>query len=438
LKQNGAVVVDGKRVLLPRDLVERSLAQAPREFTLYGRRPENDAHYQEGSFHTSTGGSALYVLDLDTGNRRLSTCRDLHDIIALVDQLDNIDVISLPIYLNDLPKQDVDVNRFFAGLKNSTKHVIGAVYTVAGLDKVARMAEIIAGEKWRETPIVSVVLCPIISPLRLDESATEILVEAASKGIITHNFNMVQVGATAPVTLAGTLTLMNAEVLAVTTLIQSIKPGLPCFYCSVPGLCDMSTGMFVTGGIESALLNVGATQMAQHYHIPNWATAGRTDSKIPDAQAGYEHALTMPYVCLAEASHVSCGTGFLDFVLTVSFEQYVIDDEIIGMVRRMKRGVEVNKETIGLEVIKEVGPGGNFMAELHTIKHMRSEFYQPKLSNRQERGVWLKDGGKDTWQRARELARQYIKDHSRKGLSGQEEREILARIEGIVADPAVR
>jgi len=133
LKQKGAVVLDGKRVLLPRDLVERSLAQAPTEFTLYGRRPENEAHYQKGSFHTSTGGSALYVLDLDTGERRLSTCRDLHDIIALVDQLANIDVISLPIYLNDLPKQDVDVNRFFAGLKNSTKHVIGAVYTVAGL-----------------------------------------------------------------------------------------------------------------------------------------------------------------------------------------------------------------------------------------------------------------------------------------------------------------
>ncbi|MEW6267392.1 MAG: trimethylamine methyltransferase family protein [Thermodesulfobacteriota bacterium] len=436
LRQHGAVVRDGKRVLLPRSLVENCLAQVPGEFTLYGRREENDAHYQAGSFYTSTGGSAMYVLDLETGERRLSTCQDLHDIMALVDQLDQIDLISLPIYLNDLPKQDVDINRFFAGLKNSTKHVMGAVYTVAGLDKVAAMAEIIAGDRWTERPIVSVVLCPIISPLRLDETATEILVEAAARGIITHNFNMVQAGCTAPVTIAGTLTLMNAEVLAVTTLIQLIKPGLPCFYCSVPGLTDMATGMFVTGGIESALLNAGATQMARYYHLPNWATAGRTDAKIPDAQAGYEHALTVPYVCLAGASHVTCGTGFLDFVLTVSFEQYVIDNEIIGMVRRMKRGVTVNEDTIGLEVIKAVGPGGHFLAEHHTVKYMRSEFFQPRLSDRRERDIWLNQGGKDTWQRARELAKKLIQDHNRSGLTDQQERDIVSRIEGIVARPS--
>jgi trimethylamine--corrinoid protein Co-methyltransferase len=435
LQANGAVVLEGSRVTFPRGLVERCMAQVPGEFTLHGRVPERDAHYKAGSFITSTGGSAMYVLDLDTGSRRLSTCKDLHDIISLVDQLPDIDVISLPIYLNDLPKEDVDVNRFFAGLKCSTKHIIGAVYTVEGLLKVARMAEIISGERWQERPILSVVLCPLISPLRLDESATEILVEATSRGIITHNFNMVQVGCTAPVTLAGTLTLMNAEVLAVTTLVQLIKPGQPTFYCSVPGLTDMATGMFVTGGIESALLNVGATQMARHYGMANWATAARTDAKVPDAQAGYEHALTVPYVCLSGASHVSCGAGFLDFVLSVSFEQYVINNEIIAMVRRMKRGMEVTGETIALDLIKEIGPGGNFLGELHTVKYMKREFYRPLLSDRQERDVWLKAGGKDAWQRANEIARRLIRDHANRGISEQEEREILSKVKGIVANP---
>jgi len=355
--------------------------------------------------------------------------------MSLVDKLPHIDLISLPIYINDLPKKYVDVNRFFAGLKNSTKHIMGAVYTVKGLAQVSKMAEIIAGENWKTRPIISVVLCPLISPLRLDREATEILVQAAEQGIITHNFSMTQVGCTAPMALAGTLVLLNAEVLSVTTLIQLIKPGLPTLYCSVPGLTDMMTGRFITGGIEYALLNAAATQMAQFYKMPNWATAGRTDSKIPDAQAAYEHALTIPSVALSGATHVSCGAGFLDFVLTVSFEQYVIDNEIIGMVKRMRRGFEVNQETMALDLIKRIGPGGNFMTEEHTVRHMREELFQPILSDRQERERWLEAGGKDARERARDLAKKYIDNHMARGLTPDQERNVLNSIEGIVKDP---
>ena len=327
------------------------------------------------------------------------------------------------------------MNRFFGGLKNSTKHIIGAVYTVDGLGKVVRMAEIIAGADWTKQPIISIVLCPLISPLRLDEAATEILVRAAEQGIITHNFSMTQVGCTSPMTIAGTLVVMNAEVLAVTTLIQLIKPGLPTLYCSVPGLTDMMTGRFITGGIEYALINTAATQMARFYEMPNWATAGRTDSKIPDAQAAYEHALTIPYVAHSGATHISCGAGFLDFVLTVSFEQYVIDNEIIGMVRRMARGFEVNQETLALDVIRAVGPGGNFMVEDHTIRHMRDMLFSPLLSDRNERERWLDAGGKDARERARDLARRYIQNHVARGLTEDQEHEILATVSGIVKEP---
>lgn len=435
-RRHGATVGEAGRVRLPRGLVESAMALVPSEFTLFGRRTENHAHYEPGCFYTSTGGSAMYVLDLETGERRHSTSKDLHEIIALVDHLPDIDLISLPIYLNDLPKEVVDVNRFYAGLRNSTKHVIGAVYTVEGLLRVARMAEIVGGAGWQDRPLVSIVLCPLISPLRLDRAATEILIEAAQRGIITHNFSMVQVGCTAPMTLAGTLLVMNAEVLAVTTLLQLIRPGLPALYCSVPGLTDMRTGLYVTGGIESALLNVGATQMAHRYRMPNWATAARTDAKIPDAQAGYEHALTVPYVVAAGASHVTCGAGFLDFVLTVSSEQYVIDNEIIGMVRRMRRGLQVDEEALAVNLVGNVGPGGNFLGQKHTVRHMRSELYRPLLSNRQERGAWIRDGAKDAWQRAREIARERIRDHVPAGLTDDQEAMILGSVEGVVRAPA--
>ena len=432
--RHGATIVNNHRVIIPAQLVEDAIKQVPAEFRLYGRKQENDIHYHPGCFYTSTGGSAQYVLDLD-GERRPATCKDLHDIMSLVDELAYIDLISLPIYLNDLPKESVDVNRFFAGLKNSTKHIIGAVYTLDGLSKVARMAEIIGGHNWKAKPIISIVLCPVISPLRLDEVATGILVEATKQGIITYNFSMTQVGCTAPMTIAGTLVTMNAEILAVTTLIQLIKPGLPTLYCSVPGLTDMRTGQFITGGIEYALVNAGATQMARFYNMPNWATAGRTDSKIPDAQAAYEHALTIPYVALSGATHVSCGAGFLDFVLTVSFEQYVIDNEIIGMVKRMQRGFEVDKETLGLETIKSIGPGGNFMGTDHTVRYMHNALHTPLLSDRYSREDWLERGGKDARLRAREISKEYIKHHLPQGLSPQQEQQILAEFHDIVKDP---
>ncbi|MGD8765768.1 MAG: trimethylamine methyltransferase family protein, partial [Desulfobacteraceae bacterium] len=201
--QHGARVGENYRVIIPPHLVEDAMRQVPEEFKLYGRQEQNNVHYRPGCFYASTGGSAQYVLDLQ-GRRRPATCKDLHDIISLVDELQYIDLISLPIYLNDVPREDVDVNRFFAGLKNSTKHIIGAVYTTEGLAKVCKMAEIIGGKSWKDKPIISIVLCPVISPLRLDEFATDIMVEAAEQGIITYNFSMTQVGCTAPMTMAGT------------------------------------------------------------------------------------------------------------------------------------------------------------------------------------------------------------------------------------------
>jgi trimethylamine--corrinoid protein Co-methyltransferase len=432
--RHGARVTDDLRVIFPPQLIEDTMRQVPPEFKLYGRQAQHDIHYRPGCFYASTGGSAQYVLDLE-GKRRPATCKDLHDIISLVDNLQYIDLISLPVYLNDVPKEDVDVNRFFGGLKNSTKHIIGAVYTTAGLAKVCKMAEIIGGQDWKAKPIISIVLCPIISPLRLDEFATDVLVEAAQQGLITYNFSMTQVGCTAPMTIAGTLMTLNAEVLAVTTLIQLINPGLPTLYCAVPGLTDLKTGQFVTGGIEYALISAGAVQMAQFYHMPIWATAGRTDSKIPDAQAAYEHALTVPYVVQAGANHVSCGAGFLDFVMTVSFEQYVIDNEIIGMAKRMQRGFEVNSETLALDVVKQVGPGGNFMAQEHTLRHMRSELFQPILSNRDGWEKWSAAGSQDTRARARKLVGDYLKNHEPQGLTPSQEKDILNTIDGIVPNP---
>ena len=175
--------------------------------------------------------------------------------------------------------------------------------------------------------------------------------------------------------------------------------------------------------------------MAQFYGMPIWATAGRTDAKIPDAQAAYEHALTIPYVALAGANHVTCGAGFLDSVLSVSFAQYVIDNEIIGMVKRMLRGFETDSEAMALDVIKGVGPGGHFIAEEHTFEHMRRELFQPALSDRDDWETWEASGGLDAFRRAQQKARDLIAGHVPQGLTPDHKRDILNSVGGIVKDP---
>jgi len=413
LSENGALVDSDTRIVtFPPRMIEEQIKKAPSRFTLYGREKKNHITHRPGKVYTSTGGSPLYILDIETGQRRLATLQDLKDIITLVDALGHIDLISLPVYPNDVPKEKVDLNRFYTGLRYSTKHIAGALYTMNGLDQVCRMVKIISGrEDWQKKPLISVVLCPIISPLRLDSHTTELLIECTRRGIVTYNMSMVQVGSSAPMTLAGSVTVMNAEVLAVATLIQLINPGLPTFYVCVPGLTDMKKGTWFTGGIEYALLNGAATQMARFYGVPVWTTAARTDSKVIDVQAGYEHAMTIPYAFLAGANHITCGAGYLDFVMTVSFELYVIDNELIGMARRVERGIEITPETLALDLIRNVGPGGNFLSETHTIKYMRTELFTPFVSDRYERSEWEQRGSKDGWVRAREIAKKILSTH---------------------------
>lgn len=434
--EKGASVDEGTRIVrLPARMIEDKLKIIPSTCTLYGRGKKNQIRHRRGKSFTSTGGSPLYILDLETGQRRTATLHDLRNIIILVDALAHIDLISLPVFPNDVPKERVDINRFYTGLRYSTKHIAGAIYTLNGLDQVCRMMEIITNRKdWQKRPLISVVLCPVISPLRFDQDTTELLIECTERHIVTYNMSMVQVGSSAPMTLAGTLNVMNAEVLAISAFIQSIKPGLPTFYVCVPGLTNMKKGTWFTGGVEYALLNGAATQMARFYGMPIWVTAGRTDSKVIDIQAGYEHAMTIPYAFLSRANHITCGAGYLESVMAVSFELYVIDDEMIGMAKRVQRGMEVNPETLALDLIQGQGPGGNFLAEPHTVKYMRSELFNPVISDREDREAWEEKGYKDGWTRAREVVKNVLVSHHPKAFPLEIELKLREEFPEIIMD----
>ena len=218
-------------------------------------------------------------------------------------------------------------------------------------------------------------------------------------------------GTTAPVTLAGTLVLLNAELLSGLVLAQAVSPGCPVIYGAVPAAADMRTMYFASGAVETALLNAAAAQLARHYRIPVYNTAGLTDSKIPDIQAGYEKVFGCVAAAMAGGNYIHDAAGMLESTLTVSYEQYVIDNEIIGMLKRMLHGIDVTKETMAVDTICSVGPGGHFVAESHTLEHMRTEFYYPQLSNRQYYEDWMAGGGEDARHKARKIAKDILRHH---------------------------
>ena len=433
-KEKGARVNSSeRRVKIPRVMVEDAIDKAPSKVVLCGREEKHDLILGNKRVYMGTGGTALSILDPKTGEKKASTLEDVEKIARLVDALENIHFYVLPVYPNDLPREKVDVNRFYAGLSNTTKHVMGGPYTLPGVLNVIKMTEEIAGGKeiLRKRPIISFIIL-IISPLKIDDTYGEMLIEIAKRKIPLAIPTEPQCGTTAPATLAGNLVLFGAETLAGVTLAQMVNPGTPVLCGYVGTIADMRTMAYTSGAVEMGLLNAAAAQLAQYWQLPFYATGGMSDSKIPDVQSGYERALNLLLVALAGANFIHDAAGLIEFALTASYEQYVIDNEIIGMVMRVLKGIEVNEETLALEVIDTVGPGGNFLAEPHTVAHMRSEFFFPKVSDRSRREKWLAEGGKDGSQRAREIAINILATQKPLAISSDIQAKIKSGVKGMI------
>jgi len=424
--------VDGRIVKLPRGRVMELVARAPSEVTLYGRRPEHHITLGGARVYAGTGGTALHVIDMASGERRQATLHDLKQIAKLVDGLENIHFFLLPTYPNDVPVENVDVNRFFAGLENTSKHVMGGVYTPEGIQKVTRMAEIIAGsaDKLRREPFISMIICAI-SPLKIDRNYGAMIVDIAEAGIPIVVPAEPLCGATSPVTLAGNLVIQNVDSLTEVCLTQLVNPGTPVIYGSVASSTDFRDLKYITGAIEMGLLNAAGAQMAQFYRLPFYATAGMSDAKTIDAQCGYESALSSLLCALAGANFIHDAAGLLDFALSVSYEKYVADNEILGMVMRAVEGIKVDEDTLAFDLIKQVGPGGHFVSAKHTRKYMRTEHYQPTLSERDNLEEWKAKGKKDTAARARERVEEILSAPGYR-LPDEVRQRILREISGII------
>ena len=432
--QSGAKVdFDKKHVRLSPQLVEKAIGTAPSNVVLYGREDRHNLTLEGKRVYLGTGGTAINVLDLETGEKRLSSLEDVRQIAKLVDALDNIHFFLLPVFPNELPQEQVDVNRFYAGLSNTTKHVTGGVWHREGARNAIKLASIIAGgyEELKKRPIISMICC-VVSPLKLDKHYTELMMIVAENGIPVMVPSEALCGATSPVTLAGDVLQVNVETLAGVILTQLVNPGTPVVYGTVSTIADPRRMSYTSGAVEMGLINAAVAQMAQFYHLPCYATAGMSDSKLPDVQAGYEKAITSLLVALAGANYIHDAAGLLEFAMTAAYEQYVIDDEINGMVMRAVRGMECNEDSLALDVIKNVGSTRNFFDQSHTVKHLRTEFFFPKLSDRLPREEWLQKGGKDARERAREIAKGILVNHKPIPIPPEIDSKIRETIPGLV------
>lgn len=398
-----------RRVRVPRDMVMSLVSKAPPQVILHGRVKKHDLTLGGSRVYAGTGGTALNVLDRKDGHKRVATLDDLKEIARLVDNLENVHLFMLPTYPTDVPVEKVDVNRFFAGLDNCRKHVMGGVYTLEGTKQVIRMAQTITGSarKLRERPIISIITCTI-SPFKIDQLYGDMLVTVARTGVPVVCPAEPLSGSTAPVTLAGTLTVQVVDSLAGVLISQLANPGTPVIFGSVASSTDLRDLKYITGSVETGLLNAAGAQMAQFYKLPFYATGGMTDSNIIDAQSGYESSITNLLCALAGANFIHDAAGLMEFALTMSYEKLVIDNEILGIIMRAVKGIEVNDETLAFDVMKKVGPGGHFVSSKHTRSHMRQEHYIPTLSSREFRERWEEQGSKDTFMRAREQVKEIL------------------------------
>jgi trimethylamine--corrinoid protein Co-methyltransferase len=421
-----------QRVRFPGGWLDEILGKAPSRFVLYSRDGSNDLNLGAGHVYFGNGGRVFRVLDMATGGYRPTLLRDVVHTARLVNALENIRFYIIACQAHDVDSPSYHLNDFFHAFNNTSKHVMGGCDTLKGLKQMWQLACFIAGGKdqLRQRPFVSVITNPI-SPLTLDSTALRILEFCGLQGIPVTCAPAPIAGATAPASLAGTLSQMHAESLAGVAIAQALHPGARVMYGAVPTAMDLRTMDLTMGSVETAMMNTCAVQLAKIYDLPIYASAGVTDAKVPDIQSGFEKGVSCLLAGMAGADYVHLAAGILDSGNSISYEQFIIDNEILGMVHRVLDGIDVDEETLAVECVEKVGPGGNYVMEEHTVEQMFRQFYYPTLSVRMNFDLWEDQGKPTPLTRAHEVVEERKKE-DQAALDPEQVMEIKKRFPGIV------
>lgn len=404
--------LEGGRLKFPRALVEDYLAKAAKSFTVFGRDKKNDFEARGGEINFCTGGAAVKMLDYNTRQYRPSVLSDLYDLARVCDQLENIQWFARPVVATDIVDPfELDVNTIFASALGTGKHIATSFSAGAYVTRSLDMLDILAGGSFRDRPFCTVHATTVVSPMTFAPDSLDVAIAALDIGMPIHVQTGPQAGATAPATLAGCLAQVCAEGLASLCVINVLKPGYPVILGNWAFMSDLRTGAFSGGGGEAALLGAASGQMSNFYGVPGGMGAGMSDSKLPDNQAGFEKGLTMTLAALSGAGFTFESAGMLASLLGCSLEAMVIDDEMLGMIRRIGRGIEVTDETLAVDLISKTVQGdGHFLGAKQTLKVMETEFDYPSLSDRQSPDDWSASGSSDIYDRAHQKVEDILKN----------------------------
>jgi len=431
---------DKNRVYIPARLIDKAMASARPEVLLAGRDPCHDLRLGGRRVYLGTGGQAVKIVDLNDVVRETVLSDNFH-IGRLVDTLQHIHFYMRPVVCRDLSNEQIDVNQLYACLAATKKHVMSNAYLPEKVPAIRAIGDIVAGGKsqFDARPPISLTACWTVSPLRYAMETVEILDEIIAHDIPVVTSSAPQAGATSPASLAGTLVQLTAEQLSGFTYVNLQKPGYPLIMGCVPAQADLRTGSFAGGSAEFALLNAACAQIAQYLKVPLYNSSGIADSKVGDAQAGFEKGMTTAAAALAGSNYVHHSAGFLESLLTVAYDQYVIDNDINGTVMRLTRGIEVTEQSLAIDVINDVCNGANhFLGHAHTLDLMNKEYFYPELFDRGSRDDWVAAGEKDIRAIAKGRAQEILETHWPEVMPLEVEREIRSRFEILLPPETMR
>ncbi len=411
----GAQLSNNGRLLFPRAMTEDIIDNAARSFVLHGRDPKHDIEIGGERVFFGTGGAAVQTLDLETGDYRSSTLKDLYDFARLADVLDNISWFTRCCIATDIEDIfELDVNTAFALLAGTSKP-IGTSFTLGGhVEPIVGMFDMaLGGEgRFRDKPFCQAHISPVVSPLRYGEDAFEVALECMRLGVPINAIIAAQSGATAPAAPAGMLAQTLAETLAGLAMVNVFEPGYPVIFSNWPFVIDLRTGSFSGSGGEISLMNAAAAQLSNHLGLPSGVASCMADSKAVDAQMGAEKAVSAVASGLAGANMVYESAGMMASLLGVSFEALVLDNEMLAHIHRMIRGIEVNADTLGFEAIQDTVNGdGHFLGSKHTMAAMERDYFYPPLANRDAPSLWQEKGKPESRFVARDHAREILDSH---------------------------
>jgi len=418
-----------ERVRIPADLVTRSLAQAGKQFTLYGRDRDRAAPFGQGRRNYNSIAGEAHWLDAPGLARRPVSMADVATAARFGDALEGLTVVGAMGDPYEVPVAARSVEVAATMLRNTTKPMTFWYHDRASARFLNELAIAVRGDERRaaEYPLWYPFLEPI-SPLRFPFNGVDLLFETARLNLPVPIGPMAQMGLSAPATVAGTMAQENAEILAGVCITQLVRPGMPVCYGGICHAFDMRTTQLIFAGPEQALFGVAMTQMGKHYGLPVYINVGLTDSKRPDAQAGMEAAATLAFGAAAGAD-IFGHMGISGVDQASSLDMLVLQNGVIQYVESTMRQVDFSDEALAVDEIAAAGPGGSFIEREHTVRHFRRELYFPKLLDRRYYDAWLADGASSMEDRCRARKEEILRTHEVAPL-----RDDLSRtVDGIVA-----